>query len=228
MPTGDDATTAAIAKFAGRQDKALATLVLSVDTSLLYLIADLDQPKDVWTKLKEQFCKKTWGNKLELRRKLHSLRLNEGDSVQVYMKEMTELFSQLADIDSPLTEEDKVVYLLAGLPKSFSVLVTALEANSEVPKMDMVSERLLHEERKMKDQDNVGTLKDDMVAKLKSQKKGNCYRCCHAERTFQAKVQSIKIDRLDGTDDKDSKIHKAELAAGMSEDVVHWLLVILL
>ena len=45
-----------LAKFVGRRDKALATLVLSVEPSLLYLIADSDDPKDVWTKLSDQFC----------------------------------------------------------------------------------------------------------------------------------------------------------------------------
>ena len=98
-PTGDDATPAAVTKFAGRRDNALATLVLYVDTSLLYLIAELDHPNKVWTKLSDQFCKKTLANKLELRRKLHSLLLKKGDSVQVHMKRMTELFGQLAEID---------------------------------------------------------------------------------------------------------------------------------
>ncbi len=41
-------------------------------------------------------------------------------------------------------EEDKVVYLLASLPDSFASFLKYLT------KMDMVSERLLHEERKMK------------------------------------------------------------------------------
>ena len=57
---------------------------------------------------------------------------------------MTELFRGLAEMDSALTEEDKVVYLLASLPESFGVLVTALEASTDVPKMDVVTERLLH------------------------------------------------------------------------------------
>ena len=62
---------------------------------------------------------------------------------------MTELFRGLVEMDSPLTEEDKVVYLLASLPESFGVLVTALEASPEVPKMEVVTERLLHEEWKL-------------------------------------------------------------------------------
>ena len=62
---------------------------------------------------------------------------------------MTEIFEALAVIDAPVSDEDKVVHLLASLPDSFNMLVTALEANSEaVPKMENVTERLLHEEQK--------------------------------------------------------------------------------
>ena len=59
-------------------------------------------------------------------------------------------------IDDPITEEDKVVHLLASLPDYFSMLVTALEANSEsVPKMEVVTERLLHVELKMTKKETV-------------------------------------------------------------------------
>ena len=40
------------------------------------------------------------------------------------------------------------MYLLASLPDSFTTLVTALEANKDVPKMEVITERLLHAERK--------------------------------------------------------------------------------
>ena len=43
-----------------------------------------------------------------------------------------------------VADEDRVVHLLASLPESFNMLVTALE---EVPKMEVVTERLLHKER---------------------------------------------------------------------------------
>ena len=113
------------------------------------MVGDPENPVTVWQKLADQFQKKTWANKLELRRKLYAMCLKEGESVQNQVKVMTEIFKALAVIGDPVSEEDRVVHLLASLPESFNMLVTALEANLEVPKMENVTERLLHEERKM-------------------------------------------------------------------------------
>ena len=46
------------AKFVTRRDRALATIVLSVKPSLLYLIGDPEDPITVWQKLANQFEKK--------------------------------------------------------------------------------------------------------------------------------------------------------------------------
>ena len=67
--------------------------------------------------LSDKFQKKTWANKLVLRRRLYSLKLKEGDSVQKHIREMTEIFEELAVIGDPV-EEDRVVHLLASLPES--------------------------------------------------------------------------------------------------------------
>ena len=72
-------------KFAARKDQALATIVLSIDTSLLYLIPDPQDPVVVWGKLANQFEKKTWATRLDLRRKLHSLQLKDGESAQTHI-----------------------------------------------------------------------------------------------------------------------------------------------
>ena len=55
------------------KDCALATIVLSLEPLLLYLIGDPDDPGVVWKKLADQFQKKTWANKLALRRRLSYL-----------------------------------------------------------------------------------------------------------------------------------------------------------
>lgn len=64
----------------------MATIMLSGDPSMLYLIGNPEDLVAVWKKLADQFQKKTWATKLELRRKLHSLRLKDGDSVQEHVK----------------------------------------------------------------------------------------------------------------------------------------------
>ena len=61
------------------------------------------------------------------------MRLAEGGSVQEHIKFLTEVCDELSAIGEPVKEEDRVVYLLASLPECYNVLVTALEANSEVP-----------------------------------------------------------------------------------------------
>ena len=119
-----------LAKFNTRRDKALALIVLSVDPSLLYLLGDPVDPVIVWKKLADQFQKKTWANKLQLRRKLYSKKLNDGDSVQDHVKCLTEIFNELAVIGDPISEDDRVLHLLASLPPSYDMLVTALQTNA--------------------------------------------------------------------------------------------------
>lgn len=50
------------AKFMTRRDRALALVVLSVDTTLLYLLGDPEDPVVIWKKLSDHFQKKTWVN----------------------------------------------------------------------------------------------------------------------------------------------------------------------
>ena len=144
------------AKIAARKDRALASIVLSVDTSLLYLISDLQDPVVVWRKLAGQFEKKTWATRLDLRRKLHLLQLKDGQSAQAHIKVMTELFDSLAVAGEDVSEENHVVYLLASLPESYNVLVTALKANEDVPKFEVVTEHILQQERKSKEKGQNG------------------------------------------------------------------------
>ena len=129
--------------------------MLAIEPSLLYLIgADPTDPVVVWRALGEQFQRRTWANKLELKRKLFSMRLAEGGSVQEYIKFMTEICDELSVIGQTISEEDRVVYLLASLNESYNVLVTDLEASAEVPTLAVVRERLLHEETKTKSRSN--------------------------------------------------------------------------
>ena len=170
-------------KFLANRDRALATIVLAVDPALMYLIGDPEDPVAVWKKLQNQFQKKTWANKLALRRKLHTLQLKEGESVQDHIKAMTELFNEMAMVG------DAIDYLLASLPDSFNTLVTALEVNEDVPKMEVVTERLLHTERKQKEKASVD-LSGEKAMALKF--KGRGPRCHYCKKdTFRRTIHCV-------------------------------------
>ena len=113
VPTG---SATELAKLSSRRDRALATIVLSVDTSLLYIIRSCFA---IRTTSANQFDKKTWATPLNLRRKLHSIQLKHGESAQMHIKVMTEIFDSLAVAGETVSEEDHVVYLLGRLPESY-------------------------------------------------------------------------------------------------------------
>ena len=104
-------------KFVSRQDRTLATIVLAVDPSLLYLIGNPENPVETWKKLADQFEMKTWVTRLDLRHKLHLLTLKDGESAQEHIKVMVELFDAPSVAGETIKEEDRVVYLLASLPE---------------------------------------------------------------------------------------------------------------
>ena len=62
-----------IPKYVHKRDRALATIVLSVELKWLYILgSDPSDPAEVWERLANQFQKRSWANKLSLRRKFYS------------------------------------------------------------------------------------------------------------------------------------------------------------
>ena len=76
-----------------------------------------------------------------------------------------------------MKEEDRVVHLLASLPESFGMFVTALEANTDVPKMDIVTEHLLHEEQKIYSHDDSGPSSEGAMTSHFRRKLEKCHPC---------------------------------------------------
>ena len=75
----------ALRKYIIRRDKALSTIVLALDTTLLYLLDDPEDPAVVWKILEDQYQKKSWANRLRLRRKLYSLKVDEDQPIQKHL-----------------------------------------------------------------------------------------------------------------------------------------------
>ncbi len=220
--TAPGGTEAERAKFATRKDRALATIVLSVDPSLLYLVGDPEDPVAVWKKLGDQFQKKTWATRLDLRRKLHAARLRDGDSAQEHIKLMTEIFDALTVAGETVSEEDRVVYLLASLPESYNVLVTALEASENVPKLEVVTERILHQERKFKYRSDAPS-ENAMISRKAGAPRRKSIKCHHCGKPGHFKkdcwiLKAEKEGRKDPGAGKKTKSLEKAAAVTVQED----------
>ena len=145
--------------------------------------------------------------RLDLCRKLHSIKLKEGNSTQAHVKEVTELFDFLSVAGDTVSEEDPVVYLLASLPERYNVLVTALEANEEVPKLEVVTEQILHQERKAMDKSGTGV--DHAMTSHKFYKR-KPQKCLHYEKMGHIKNFCWELKKgKDNHKERKGKFHKA-------------------
>ena len=109
---------------------------------------------------------------------------------------MTEVFEELLIVGDPIKEEGRVVHLFASLPPSFDVLVTALEASEDVPKMEMVTERLLREEIKLKEKGACGGTAHDVKALTSKQRPGKKVSICnHCGKVGHIKRNCYELQR---------------------------------
>ena len=105
--------------------------------------------------------------------------MKEGTSIEQHLRYMKDIADRLAAIGAPISEEDQVVTLLGSLPRSYAILVTALEARVDDIKMDFVQQALLHEEskqgRKNESVKNESALTG--IKKKKVRETRTCYKC---------------------------------------------------
>lgn len=144
----DEASAERIAQFRLKSQKAFSTMVLAIKTAQLYLVTSCENPKQAWDTLRNHFERETLANKLFLKKQYFRTEMKEGTSMDKHLKHMKDITDRLAAIGAPISEEDQVVTLLGSLPRSFTTLVTALEARVDNIKMDYVQQALIHEEMK--------------------------------------------------------------------------------
>ena len=223
-------------KYKQRKAKCLAMIVLAVDPKLLYIVGDPEDPLVVWNKLKDTFQRKSWANKLRLRRKLYGMKFSSSQEMSAHLRNFIELFDELSIIGDAIDDEDKVINLLASLPESYSTLVTALEALDKVPSWETVTERLLHEEQKLKCKIEVDTA---LLARQSSNSKKDyeCFYCnkpghikknCRAfkkniEEKTQQKQKANIVENNDISDNEYSLLASA-LATKVNIENKYWIL----
>ena len=139
------------ATYRRKSRKALAIICFAMEDSQLPLVRSASGAYDVWSKLEGHFEKKSLANKLFLRRRFFTAKMEEGDDVLEHINKIKTLAEQLDAVGAPVSEDDLVITLLASLSESYGFLITALESRADSLSWEFVTSRLMHEDLKRKE-----------------------------------------------------------------------------
>jgi hypothetical protein len=73
----------------------------------------------LWKKLKELYITKSLANKLRLKKRLYTIRMSKGTSMQSHLNEFNSIIVDLESLDVKIDDEDKAILLVVSLPPSF-------------------------------------------------------------------------------------------------------------
>ena len=82
--------------------------------------------------------KKSLVNRLYIKKKMFTLKMLEGSSLDEHLDEFNKVCDTLETIDAALEDEDKVLLLISSLPKSYEHFIDALMYGRHTLSLDEV------------------------------------------------------------------------------------------
>jgi hypothetical protein len=135
-----------------------------------------DNVRSAWEALCGVHEVKTIGNKLFLRRRFFTIKMQERDDMLVHINTVKALADQLRSIEVNIMDENVYMILLMSLPPSFDNLVTSLESMSTKDvDLQFIVARLLHEVSKRKERESSKTTA--LVNKIHKSNEKFCFYC---------------------------------------------------
>ena len=127
----EGAGTDALAKFKKRDNLALSTICLGINSDLHIYVRASKSGKDAWDALSKRFEEKTLSKKISYRRKLYRTNMNPGTDMTTHINHIKTISEHLEALDDPVPEKDLVMILISSWPPEYNNLITTLETLEE-------------------------------------------------------------------------------------------------
>lgn len=138
-------TSSADSTTKNNDQKALAELVLLIDSSLYSHIEACETAKSGWDMITKTFENTGVVRKVSFLKQWISLKLNECESMQNYVSQCLSLRSKVKSAGFKIDEEIAASIMLCGLTDEFKPMVMSIESKSEDLTVDFVKNILLQE-----------------------------------------------------------------------------------
>lgn len=197
-------------------EKALATICLSVKPSQLNYVINCKLSREAWQKLQEVYRPQGPIQKVTLYKKLLNLSMASDGDIVKHINMFPEIADKLEEIGISLQEELLSIILWSSLPQEYENFVIAMETRDSLPKLNSLKLKLLEEgERRKNEKENVTNQQAfGISAKCerrnekkprnynKPKLKGKCFSCgkavhyahkCDMKKQKQQQQQSFSI-----------------------------------
>ncbi|KAF3623627.1 hypothetical protein FXO38_30648 [Capsicum annuum] len=106
-------------EFDSLDKKARSSIILNLSNDVLREVASEITAKGIWENLKSLYMKRTAENRLYLKQKLYTIRMDENTSLLSHLDAFDSILMDLSNIDVKVEEEDHAILLICSLPHSF-------------------------------------------------------------------------------------------------------------
>uniref|UniRef100_A0A2N9GIZ9 Reverse transcriptase Ty1/copia-type domain-containing protein n=1 Tax=Fagus sylvatica TaxID=28930 RepID=A0A2N9GIZ9_FAGSY len=126
----------------------LSALISSLSENILAYVVKCATSRDVWITLERMFTAHSRARTMTIRYQLSTLK--KGDSsIADYFHTFTGLVDTLAAINQPLSEEEQISFLLAGLGSEYESFITTVHMRTELLSIETLYGHLLSQELRM-------------------------------------------------------------------------------
>ncbi|GJW83599.1 retrovirus-related pol polyprotein from transposon TNT 1-94 [Tanacetum coccineum] len=151
--------------------KAYSALLLCLDNKVSREVNKEDFVVRVWLKLETLYMKKSFANKLYLKKKMFTFYMHSGKKLSEHIDEFNKLIGDLANIDVDIDDEDQALMLLMSLPSSYDNFVETLLYERESLTLQDVLSSL--NSRELKKRTNAKDDGDALYVRGRSDHRGN-------------------------------------------------------
>ncbi|KAJ4718647.1 Retrovirus-related Pol polyprotein from transposon TNT 1-94 [Melia azedarach] len=130
------------AEMAVLEEKAHSTIMLCLADDIITEVAEEETAQGLWVKLEGLYMTKSLTNKLLLKQRLFSLRMQEGMPLRDHLDQLNTILLELRNIDVKVEDEDAALILLVSLPLSYENFVQSFIVGKDTVSLEEVRSSL--------------------------------------------------------------------------------------
>ncbi|UYV66792.1 hypothetical protein LAZ67_4002870, partial [Cordylochernes scorpioides] len=140
-----------------KNQKALATIVLSLNPSELIHVKNCKTAEEAWKKIEEVYRPKGPATRVSLTKRLIEMKMRPNDDLKDYLSKFTSLVDNLGEIGAQVPEDILVILLLCSLPELYEGIRTAMETRDELPKLETLKVKIIEEDQRQREMEGTSS-----------------------------------------------------------------------